>query len=56
MIKKIRTSKKNEKGPFDAKWIITEPKYLWFLVIKLEALYDEKDLIQAIMSHLHDYY
>ena len=43
---------KNEKLPSDAKEIIKDPMYLEFLGLKREASYYEKDLEQAIITHL----
>jgi predicted nuclease of restriction endonuclease-like (RecB) superfamily len=46
---------RNEKQPSDAKEIIKDPMYLEFLGLKREASYYEKDLEQAIITHLHDF-
>jgi len=46
---------RNEKQPSDAKEIIKDPMYLEFLGLKREASYFEKDLEQAIITHLHDF-
>jgi len=46
---------RNEKQPSDAKEIIKDPMYLEFLGLHREASYYEKDLEQAIISHLHDF-
>jgi predicted nuclease of restriction endonuclease-like (RecB) superfamily len=46
---------RNEKQLSDAKEIIKDPMYLEFLGLKREASYYEKDLEQAIISHLHDF-
>jgi len=46
---------RNEKEPFDAKEIIKDPMYLEFLGLKREASYYEKDLEQAIITHLQDF-
>jgi predicted nuclease of restriction endonuclease-like (RecB) superfamily len=46
---------KNEKLPSDAKEIIKDPMYLEFLGLKREASYYEKDLEQAIISHLQEF-
>lgn len=46
---------KNQKFPSDAKEIIKDPMYLEFLGLKREALYYEKDLEQAIITHLQDF-
>ena len=46
---------RNEQQPYNAKEIIKDPMYLEFLGLKREASYYEKDLEQAIISHLHDF-
>jgi predicted nuclease of restriction endonuclease-like (RecB) superfamily len=46
---------KNEKLPSDAKEIIKDPMYLEFMGLKREASYYEKDLEQAIITHLQDF-
>ena len=46
---------RNEKQPSDAKEIIKDPMYLEFLGLKREASYYEKDLEQALITHLHDF-
>jgi len=46
---------KNEKLPSDAKEIIKDPIYLEFMGLKREAAYYEKDLEQAIITHLQDF-
>ncbi len=46
---------KNEKLPSDAKEIIKDPMYLEFLGLKREASYYEKDLEQAIITHLQEF-
>lgn len=46
---------RNEKHPSDAKEIIKDPMYLEFLGLRREASYYEKDLEQAIITHLHDF-
>jgi predicted nuclease of restriction endonuclease-like (RecB) superfamily len=46
---------RNEKLPYDAKEIIKDPMYLEFLGLKREASYYERDLEQAIITHLHDF-
>lgn len=46
---------RNERLPSDAKEIIKDPMYLEFLGLKREAAYYEKDLGQAIITHLHDF-
>jgi hypothetical protein len=47
---------KNEKLPSDAKEIIKDPMYLEFLGLKRKASYYEKDLEQAIISHLKNFF
>lgn len=46
---------RNEKQPSDAKEIIKDPMYLEFLGLHREVSYYEKDLEQAIITHLHDF-
>ena len=46
---------RNDKEPSDAKEIIKDPMYLEFLGLRREASYYEKDLEQAIITHLHDF-
>jgi len=46
---------RNEKQPSHAKEIIKDPMYLEFLGLHREASYYEKDLEQAIITHLHDF-
>ena len=46
---------RNEKQPSDVKEIIKDPMYLEFLGLHREASYYEKDLEQAIITHLHDF-
>lgn len=46
---------RNEKQPSDAKEIIKDPMYLEFLGLKREASYYEKDLEQAIITHLQEF-
>ena len=46
---------RNEREPSDAKEIIKDPMYLEFLGLHREASYYEKDLEQAIITHLHDF-
>ena len=46
---------RNEKQLSDAKEIIKDPMYLEFLGLHREASYYEKDLEQAIITHLHDF-
>ncbi|MCD0468736.1 YhcG family protein [Flavobacterium sp. JAS] len=46
---------KKEKLPSDAREIIKDPMYLEFLGLKREAAYYEKDLEQAIITHLQEF-
>jgi len=46
---------RNERQPSDAREIIKDPIYLEFLGLHREASYYEKDLEQAIITHLHDF-
>ncbi len=46
---------RREKEPSEAKEIIKDPMYLEFLGLHRETSYYEKDLEQAIISHLHDF-
>ena len=46
---------RNEQQPSDAKDIIKDPMYLEFLGLHREAPYYEKDLEQAIITHLQDF-
>ena len=46
---------KSEKQPSDAKEIIKDPMFLEFLGLKREASYYEKDLENAIITHLQDF-
>jgi predicted nuclease of restriction endonuclease-like (RecB) superfamily len=46
---------KNERLPSDAKEIIKDPMYLEFLGLKRESAYYEKDVEQAIITHLQDF-
>ena len=46
---------RNEKQPSEAVEIIKDPMYLEFLGLNREASYYEKDLEQAIITHLHDF-
>ena len=46
---------KNKKLPSDAREIIKDPMYLEFLGLKREAAYYEKDLEQAILTHLQEF-
>jgi len=46
---------KNEKLPTDAKEIIKDPMVLEFLGLKRESAYYEKELEQAIITHLQDF-
>ena len=53
--KSVLAIARNEKQPSDVKEIIKDPMYLEFLGLKREAAYYEKDLEQAIITHLHDF-
>lgn len=46
---------RSEKLPSDAKEIIKDPMFLEFLGLKREASYYEKDLENAIITHLQDF-
>jgi predicted nuclease of restriction endonuclease-like (RecB) superfamily len=46
---------RNEKHPSDAKEIIKDPMYLEFLGLNRQVSFYEKDLEQAIITHLHDF-
>ena len=46
---------KNEKQPSDAKEIIKDPMVLEFLGLKREASYYERDLENAIITHLQEF-
>ena len=46
---------RNEKQPSDAGEIIKDPMYLEFLGLKRDASYYEKDLEQAIITHLQEF-
>ncbi|WP_214071895.1 PDDEXK nuclease domain-containing protein [Mucilaginibacter sp. dw_454] len=46
---------RNEQPPSDAKDIIKDPMYLEFLGLQREASYYEKDLEQAIITHLQEF-
>ena len=46
---------KNEKLPSDTREIIKDPMYLEFLGLQREASYYEKDLEQAIITHLQEF-
>jgi predicted nuclease of restriction endonuclease-like (RecB) superfamily len=46
---------KKEKLPSDAREIIKDPMYLEFLGLQREASYYEKDLEQAIITHLQEF-
>lgn len=46
---------RNDKQLSDAKEIIKDPMYLEFLGLRRETSYYEKDLEQAIITHLHDF-
>jgi len=46
---------RGEKIPTDIKEIVKDPMFLEFLGLKRESDYYEKDLEQAIITHLHDF-
>lgn len=46
---------RNEKHPADARDIIKDPMFLEFLGLERETFHYEKELEQAIISHLHDF-
>lgn len=46
---------RNDQQPTDAKDIIKDPMYLEFLGLHRETSYYEKDLEQAIITHLQDF-
>jgi len=46
---------REEKLPIDAKEIIKDPMVLEFLGLKRETAYYERELEQAIITHLHDF-
>ncbi len=46
---------RNEQQPTDAKEIIKDPMVLEFLGLKREAAYYEKDIENAIITHIHDF-
>ncbi len=46
---------RNEKEASSAREIIKDPMYLEFLGLKRESSYYERDLEQAIITHLHDF-
>lgn len=54
-IKNVLAVAKNEKLPSDAKDIIKDPMLLEFLGLKRESSYYEKDLENAIITHLQDF-
>lgn len=53
--KSVLAVAKNEKLPSDAREIIKDPMYLESLGLKREAAYYEKDLEQAILTHLQEF-
>ena len=53
--KNVLAVAQNEKLPSDAREIIKDPMYLEFLGLKREAAYYEKDLEQAIITHLQEF-
>jgi len=46
---------RGEKIPTDIKEIVKDPMFLEFLGLKRESAFYEKDLEQAIITHLHDF-
>ena len=54
-IKDVLAIAKEEKFPSDAKEIIKDPMVLEFLGLKREAAYYEKDLENAIITHLQEF-
>jgi len=53
--KNVLAIARNEKQPSDAKEIIKDPMYLEFLGLKREASYYERDLENAIITHLQEF-
>jgi predicted nuclease of restriction endonuclease-like (RecB) superfamily len=53
--KSVLAVARDEQQLSDAKEIIKDPMYLEFLGLHREASYYEKDLEQAIITHLHDF-
>jgi len=54
-VKKVLAVAREEKLPSDAKEIIKDPMVLEFLGLKREAIYYEKELESAIITHLQDF-
>lgn len=54
-IKSVLAVAREEKMPSDAKEIIKDPMVLEFLGLKRETAYYEKDLEQAIITHLQEF-
>lgn len=54
-VKDVLAVARQEKLPSDAREIIKDPMVLEFLGLKREAAYYEKDLENAIITHLHDF-
>lgn len=54
-VKDVLAVARNEKDPSEATEIIKDPMVLKFLGLKREAAYYEKDLEQAIITHLQDF-
>ena len=54
-VKSVLAVAREEKQPSDAKEIIKDPMVLEFLGLRREAAYYEKDLENAIITHLHDF-
>ncbi|TXK24925.1 DUF1016 domain-containing protein [Pontibacter qinzhouensis] len=54
-VKAVLQVAREEKRPTDAKEIIKDPMVLEFLGLKREAAYYEKDLENALITHLYDF-
>jgi len=54
-MKSVLAVAREEKLPIDAKEIIKDPMVLEFLGLNREAAYYERDLENAIITHLHDF-
>lgn len=54
-VKSVLAVAREEKNPVDAKEIIKDPMVLEFLGLKRESSYYEKDLENAIITHLQDF-
>ena len=53
--KNVLAVARNEKQPSDAKEIIKDPMYLEFLGLKRKSSYYERDLENAIITHLQEF-